>query len=114
MPASFPTLTSKHIYNLTHVLTTDDDDATSFLPSRWLNDEVSDEAKRVFHPFGAGSRMCLGMHLANMELRLATAEFFRSFRGVARLAPSVTPESMETENHFLVSPRSHKCEVWVH
>jgi len=45
-----------------------------------------------------------------MELRLASAEFFRKCTG-ARLAPSVTPESMELENFFLIAPSGHKCEI---
>ena len=81
-----------------------------FLPSRWLNDEVSQEAKRAFHPFGAGSRVCLGIHMAYMELRLASAEFFRQCKG-ARLSPETTGESMEMENYFLITPRAQKCEV---
>ncbi|KAK4621200.1 Cytochrome P450 monooxygenase [Fulvia fulva] len=81
-----------------------------FLPSRWLNDEVSPEAKKVFHPLGSGSRICVGMHLAYMELRLASAEFFRVCKG-ACLAASVTDESMEMENHFLMAPRGHKLEI---
>ena len=64
-----------------------------YLPSRWVNDEVSSEAKKAFHPLGTGSRACIGMHLAYMELRLATAEFFRVFKG-ARLASSATPQCM--------------------
>lgn len=50
------------------------------------------------------------MHLAYMEMRLATAEFFRICKG-ARLAESVTPQSMEMENHFLMAPRGHRCEI---
>lgn len=45
-----------------------------------------------------------------MELRLAAAEFFRECAG-ARLADSVTAQSMELENFFLVAPAGHKCEV---
>ena len=45
-----------------------------------------------------------------MELRLASAEFFRECKG-ARLAESATEEAMEMENYFLVVPRGHKCEV---
>jgi cytochrome P450 len=82
----------------------------SFLPSRWLNDEVSPAAKKAFHPLGAGSRVCLGIHLAYMELRLASAEFFRQCKG-AKLAAETTDASMEMENFFLVTPRGHKCEV---
>lgn len=90
--------------------------ANVFNPHRWLDTSSQNEssssalAKTANHPFGAGSRVCLGIHLAQMELRLATAEFFRNCRG-ARLAPSTTPESMEMENFFLVAPRSHRCDV---
>ena len=81
-----------------------------YLPSRWVNDEVSGEAKKAFHPLGAGSRACIGMHLAYMEIRLATAEFFRVFKG-ARLAPSATPQCMEMEHFFAGAPKGHKCEI---
>jgi len=59
---------------------------------------------------GAGSRVCLGIHLAYMELRLSAAEFFRECRG-ARLCESVTEKSMEMENFFLISPRGHRCDI---
>ena len=45
-----------------------------------------------------------------MELRLATAMFFRECKG-AKLAPSVTAESMEVENIFLISPKAGECKV---
>lgn len=47
-----------------------------------------------------------------MELRLASAEFFRECRD-ARLAASVTDETMEMQDYFLVAPRAHKCEIVV-
>lgn len=50
------------------------------------------------------------MHLAYMELRLASAEFFRQCKG-AKLAPGTTEASMELENYFLVAPRGHKCDI---
>ncbi|CAK44686.1 uncharacterized protein An04g06860, partial [Aspergillus niger] len=40
------------------------------LASRW---------KTRRYPLGVGSRSCLGIHLSRMELRLATAVFFRDF-----------------------------------
>ena len=90
-----------------------------FEPLRWLQTcesqsgdipKVSEAAKPMYSPFGFGSRTCLGVHLARMEMRLATAEFFRFCKG-ARLAASVTEESMRMENFFLIAPTSHKCEV---
>lgn len=50
------------------------------------------------------------MHLAYMELRLASAEFFRQCKG-ATLGPETTDQSMDLENYFLVAPRGHKCDI---
>ena len=86
--------------------------------TRWLPIEGSERqrlpepelAKSIFSPFGAGARSCLGIHLARMELRLGAAEFFLRCPN-AKLAPGTTPESMEMENHFLIAPKSHRCEI---
>ncbi|KAL3462838.1 cytochrome P450 [Aspergillus heterothallicus] len=93
-------------------------DPERFDVARWLPgkdgeesaERMASQAQAAFSPFGAGARICLGIHLAYMELRLAAAEFFRECRGV-RLAPSATWESMEPENYFLIAPRGHKCEI---
>jgi hypothetical protein len=45
-----------------------------------------------------------------MELRHGLAEFFRECRDIS-LADSTTPESMEMENYFLISPKSKRCNV---
>ncbi|KAK4966967.1 hypothetical protein LTR28_003222, partial [Elasticomyces elasticus] len=82
-----------------------------FHPTRWLpGKEMPQAAKTAFHPFGAGARICAGIHLARMELRHAVAEFFRECRGI-ELCKSVTPESMEIINFFLIAPKGHKCEI---
>ncbi|MCJ1307461.1 hypothetical protein MMC25_001107 [Agyrium rufum] len=79
-----------------------------YIPERWEN--PAQEMKDAFMPFGAGTRACLGRHLADMELYSATATFFRECQG-ARLAPNVTDEEMEFEQYFLVKPRGHGCEI---
>ena len=85
--------------------------STSFDHSRWLSSAVeTEEAKMAFMPFGAGSRICIGLHLAYMELRLGTAMFFRQCKG-AKLAASTTPESMEVENIALIEPKGKQCRI---
>ncbi|KXH33616.1 TRI11 protein [Colletotrichum simmondsii] len=66
--------------------------------------------KLLYSPWGAGSRICLGVELARMELRLAVAVLFRECRDL-RMAPVMTDEMMEMENFFMISPVGHKCEV---
>ena len=61
-------------------------------------------------PFGAGSRICLGIHLAIMEMMLGAVVFFKECTS-ASLALSTTDASMEFENYFLIAPKSRKCEI---
>ncbi|KAL4964293.1 cytochrome P450 [Aspergillus stella-maris] len=79
-----------------------------FHPERWLDE--SQHAKAIFAPFGGGSRTCIGLHVAQMELRFATALLFRQCACI-KLAPSTTPESMEIAQYSLIAPRGRKCEV---
>lgn len=71
---------------------------------------MSAEAKAVISPFGSGSRVCIGIHVAYMEMRLAAARFFRECRGVA-LAPETTPDSMAFVNYFGIFPKSQQCNI---
>ncbi len=80
----------------------------SFDPDRWT--DPSREMRDAFMPWGAGSRSCLGVHIAKMELFHATFAFFRACPN-AEVAPATTKESMETVDYFLIKPAGNKCEV---
>ncbi|KKK17042.1 hypothetical protein AOCH_004422 [Aspergillus ochraceoroseus] len=79
-----------------------------FDPSRW--EEPSKNMKDAFMPFGAGSRNCIGLHLARMELRLATAYFFHAFP-TARVSTreNMSDSDMDQTLYFLMSPKGKRC-----
>lgn len=66
--------------------------------------------KAAFMPYGGGTRICLGLHLAYMELRLGTALFFRECKG-ARLSARTTEDVMAMAETFLIAPKGHFCNV---
>jgi hypothetical protein len=83
----------------------------SFDGLRFLNKSMmSAQQKAAYMPFGGGSRVCIGLHLAWMELRLGAALFFRQCRG-AQLGETMRDEMMEMDNRFLISPKGHCCYV---
>ncbi|KAF6811627.1 cytochrome p450 [Colletotrichum sojae] len=86
-------------------------DPLRFDETRFLDPQrLTPRQKLLFCPWGAGPRICLGIELAKMELRLAVAELFRRCEGL-RLAPETTDAAMEMENYFVMCPVGHKCEV---
>lgn len=55
---------------------------------------------------------CIGLHLAMMELRLATASFFRSFDSpkVSSLE-GFTDDDMAPKAYLLVFPKGKRCLI---
>ncbi|KAK4936721.1 hypothetical protein LTR10_022445 [Elasticomyces elasticus] len=82
----------------------------SFKPERWLDPTA--EMQMAFIPFGERPRICIGINLAYVELRLTTAAFFRAFKG-AVVDPALADDDMHLENYTLISPKGRKCLVQV-
>ncbi|KAJ5671123.1 hypothetical protein N7507_000250 [Penicillium longicatenatum] len=85
-------------------------DPDRFYPERWEN--PSKDMKDASIPFGGGSRICIGVHLARIELRLATALFFRRFPQ-AKISSSegMSSDDMVMKAFFLMAPQGHRCLV---
>ena len=83
-------------------------DPEKFDPGRW--EKPTRAMKDAFHPWGAGSRMCIGIHIATLTMLLAAFTFFREC-GDAVLSDSVTKESMEVVDYFVNSPKEKRLEL---
>ncbi|KAJ9615988.1 hypothetical protein H2204_014203 [Knufia peltigerae] len=82
-------------------------DPEAFIPERWLDE--TEEMRRHFMPFGLGSRVCMGMHIAYIEMRLALAMLVRNF--AVSLPEGHDPRDMECKDFWLVFPAAKKLEV---
>jgi len=61
--------------------------------------------KNAFLPFTAGPRICLGMNLAYMQMRVMLAHLFRSYEVSAAPEYDVT----KFKEFLLVQPKGGKC-----
>lgn len=85
--------------------------ALKFDESRWMDPAVlTPHQKSSFCPFGAGARVCIGQHLARMEIRMGAAVLFKHCPGL-KLSSNMTDSMMEMENFFVVAPIGHRCDV---
>lgn len=82
--------------------------ALEFDPTRWM---TSDEARlremnRSFMAFGAGVRMCLGLHLATEEMKLMVTSLYWRWR--TAVAPGYDDEDcMYVVDKYTVHPKGH-------
>jgi cytochrome P450 len=99
-----------------------------FDPPRWEN--PTKDMKDAWMPFGGGARSkyqhlavrpitdnstaCGGLHLALMEIRYATARFFRTFPN-AKVSSKYgfTDDDMEQIIYFLMFPKNNRCLIEV-
>ncbi|OKL62073.1 hypothetical protein UA08_02953 [Talaromyces atroroseus] len=52
-------------------------DSWEFKPERW--ESVTERQKNAFLPFSTGPRACIGRNLAEMEMKIVTAAFFKRY-----------------------------------
>ncbi|KAH6690439.1 cytochrome P450 [Plectosphaerella plurivora] len=84
-----------------------------FIPERWA--QPTSDMKQTFMAFGGGSRICLGMHLARMELRLAVARFFLSFPHASRSRlEGMSEKDMTPRIYFLLAATGKRCLIDLH
>ncbi|KAI0532076.1 cytochrome P450 [Xylaria digitata] len=88
-------------------------DPEKFDPSRWEN--PTQAMKDSFMPFGGGSRICIGLHLAKIELRLGVARFFKAFPNAkVSSLEGMNDQDMSPNLFFLVAPQGHRCLINLH
>lgn len=82
--------------------------AGEFDPDRW--EDPTRAMKDGLMPFGGGARICLGMNLAKMELRLATALFFTRFPdSQPSTLEGMCEDDMKQRQYFLMAPDGKRC-----
>lgn len=59
-------------------------------------------------PLLTGRTVCIGLHLARMELRLGAFHFFRAFPEANVADPS---DDMSLETYFVLAPKAHRFLV---
>ncbi|KAI1151504.1 cytochrome P450 [Nemania diffusa] len=85
-------------------------DPEKYDPSRWEN--PTQAMKDVSMPFGGGSRICIGLHLAKIELRLGISRFFRAFpHAKVSALEGMSDEDMSPTLFFLAQPQGHRCLI---
>ncbi|TGJ78977.1 hypothetical protein E0Z10_g9784 [Xylaria hypoxylon] len=79
-------------------------------PSRWENPTKA--MKDSMLAFGGGSRICIGMHLAYIELRMGLAYFFRTFpKSRVSSLEGMGDNDMKEALYFISSPQNHRCII---
>ncbi|PSR97613.1 cytochrome protein [Coniella lustricola] len=85
-------------------------DPDTFDPDRWAHPTKA--MKDSMMPFGGGSRICMGLHLARIELRLGIARFFRAFpHAKVSTREGFSDQDMVQMLFFLGPPKGKRCLI---
>ncbi|KAF4830407.1 Cytochrome P450 monooxygenase yanC [Colletotrichum tropicale] len=98
------------------------EDPRAFHPSRYEGDDQNsfesamngDPAKRDHYVFGAGRRLCQGMHIADRSLFLSISRLLWAFnldRAVDDTGAEIVPDADNLIDGFLVQPRPFPAKI---
>src|SRR5215471_10593727 len=87
-------------------------DPETFKPSRWLSGNVTQDMNELFMPFSKGARVCLGVNLAWMELKITTAALLRRYS--VQMAPTMQTDAMEIKGNFAIFPKGECSLIFRH
>jgi cytochrome P450 len=83
----------------------------TFDPTRWLTTNGgTPEMKEAYMPFSRGSRMCIGIHLATMELKMILATILYGWE--LSVGERTTDDVMSITDHFVLMPKGGFCELY--
>ncbi|XP_041746557.1 thromboxane-A synthase [Coregonus clupeaformis] len=74
-----------------------------FIPERFTAEAKASRHPFVYLPFGAGPRSCVGMRLAQLEIKMALVHVFRKFNIVACTDTKVP---LELKSHTTLGPKN--------
>ncbi|EMD39593.1 hypothetical protein CERSUDRAFT_80974 [Gelatoporia subvermispora B] len=78
-----------------------------FIPERWLHDDDHTARNQLMFAFGAGGRMCIGKHLATLEMKVLLQEVYTHYR--TKVADDMTA-CMDLDDQAISSrPKGQKC-----
>ncbi|KAL4625086.1 thromboxane-A synthase isoform X1 [Arapaima gigas] len=78
-------------------------DPERFLPERFTAEAKASRHPFAYLPFGAGPRSCVGMRLAQLEIRMALVHVFRQF---SLVASSETKVPLELKSSVTLGPKN--------
>lgn len=81
-----------------------------FEPERFLNDAAKDLVdNHIFHSFGGGPRICIGMRFAMAEMKITLAKLLCNFEIVDE--PNITKLDFAKGNPFMLSYQEMKVNI---
>ena len=80
-----------------------------FDPDRWS--DATPDMNEAYMPFSRGSRMCIGINLATMELKMIIASIIYGWD--LRVGERTTDDTMSITDHFVMMPKGGFCELYL-